>query len=115
MDVLSSDKSNRILDTSPDIFNCDLGVLVPDDLFKRKAFVEQLQNILNRDARACDTRLGKVYLGIDSNPLHHIVTSEIILAKIILHWLSAKQKEIVLLPSVGTTIILNSEVEDALF
>src|SRR5262249_30259286 len=69
--VFKRNHVNGILDARPDVFRCELGVIVPTDLGGSQTLAHQFQYALDGDARAGDARLAEVNIRLHNNPTPH--------------------------------------------
>jgi hypothetical protein len=76
VNVLGCHERDGILNAGLDVWDGDIGIVVPNDLAKGKILIQQFQNALHGNARPRYTRLSKMYLAIDGNSVYHPITSQ---------------------------------------
>lgn len=76
MNIFCRHQSNRVLNTSANIFNSQVRVVVLTYFLKRQPFIKKFENALYGNARAGYTGFSKMYLGIDADSFCHLFTSQ---------------------------------------
>ncbi len=70
MNILRLDDINGVLDARLNILHFEIGVVIPNDRFKRNRFTDQFQDGLHRNARPGNAWLPKMNFGADLNSIH---------------------------------------------
>jgi hypothetical protein len=70
MNILRLNDINGVLETRLNILHCEIGVIIPNNGFKRNRFADQFENCLHGNARPCNTRFPKMDFGADLNSIH---------------------------------------------
>lgn len=70
MNILRLNDINGVLDARLNILHFEIGVIIPNNGFKRNRFPDQFENRLHRNARPDNTRFPKMNFGAYLNSIH---------------------------------------------
>jgi hypothetical protein len=70
MNILRLNNINGVLKARLNIFHSEIGVIIPNNGFKRNRFPHQFENRRHGNARPCNTRFSKMNFGADLNSIH---------------------------------------------
>jgi hypothetical protein len=70
MNILRLNDINGVLDACLNVLHFEIGVIIPNNGFKRNHFPDQFENRLHRNARPGNTRFSKMNFGADLNSIH---------------------------------------------
>jgi hypothetical protein len=70
MNILRLNDINGVLEARLNVFHCEIGIIIPNNGFKRNCFADQFENCLHGNARPCNTRFPKMDFGADLNSIH---------------------------------------------
>ena len=70
MNILRLNDINGVLDAGLNILHFQIGVIIPNNGFKRNRLPDQFENRLHRNARPGNTRFPKMNFGADLNSIH---------------------------------------------
>ena len=70
MNIFRLNDINCVLEARLNILHCKIGVIIPNNGFKRNRFPHQFENRLNGDACPGNTRFSKMNFGADLNAIH---------------------------------------------
>src|SRR5437868_8247819 len=71
MSVFGGYHVNGVLDAGANVFRLKVGIVVANDVGKAQPFADHFQNVLYRDAGACNAGLAKMNLSVDGDAVSH--------------------------------------------